>query len=235
MSIAVTAPGRSRVTRRRRPTRVAIIDSNPVLRLGVRAAIHVVADLVLVAEIGTADVVEPLYRARPDVTLVELSRLRPPLGGAARSRLDLDGAERVIVYAERFDDDSIAFALNRGACGFLPGTATPRDLVQAVHAAVAGEAPADPAAIGAVLRTVAHPTASGARPGGSGPIAQFRLTPREEEVIRLVALGLTDGEAGRRLSIAESTVRYHVRNILRKLGVTRRAHAVYQATRSGLI
>jgi DNA-binding NarL/FixJ family response regulator len=240
MSSATATTRSGQVARRRRPTRVAIIDSNPVLRLGVRAAIHVVTDLVLVAEIGAADATESsISAARPDITLIELGLIRTSAGTAVWRWLGRDATAQVIIYADRFDHDTIAYALSRGARGFLPKTASPRDLVRAVHATVTGNCPVDPAVASAMLRSMTPTTTAGAEPLTDtttiGPPATPSLTAREKDVIRLIASGLTDGESALRLSIAETTVRYHVRNIRRKLGVSRRAHAVYEATRIGLI
>src|SRR6185437_51933 len=153
----------------------------------------------------------------PDVVLMDLSM--PVLDGieATRRLLAAHPAAKIVVLTSFSDQPRVADALAAGAIGYLLKDCEPRDLLAAVRAAAQGNAPLDPRVARALL-----PSAAPARPADE-------LSAREQQVLRLVTKGLANKQIARSLGISESTVKAHISNVFRQIGVTDRTSAAIWA------
>src|SRR6266540_3748770 len=206
--------------------RVLIADDHAVVRQGLRTFLELQEGIDVVGEAADGEeAVEAATRLAPDVVLMDL--VMPRLEGAeAISRIRQLGLEtRVIVLTTFLDDDKLFAAIRAGAAGYLLKDVQPQDLVSAIRTAHAGESPVDPAAATKLLEEVS----ARRRPDGQ------LLTPREQEVLRLIARGRPNKVIARDLGLSEKTVKTHVSNILGKLGLTDRTQAAIYAVREGLV
>ncbi|CAM5334116.1 response regulator transcription factor [Streptomyces xanthochromogenes] len=204
--------------------RILLADDHPVVREGLRGMLAAEPDLEVVAEAADGPQAEALCaRLRPDIVLMDL---RMPGGDGVESieRLTASGLPcRVIVLTTYETDRDILRAVEAGAAGYLLKDLARGELARAVRAAARGETVLAPSVAG---RLVDQLRARPERP---------RLSEREASVLRLVAQGCTNAEIGRRLFVAESTVKTHVVRIFGKLGVDDRTAAVTRAMSLGLI
>lgn len=197
---------------------VLVVDDHAVVRAGL-ASLLATADDILLA--GTAsNGLEAVARYRelePDIVLMDLSM--PVLDGVAATEqiLDADPDARVIVLTSLTEDRRILDALRAGATGYMLKDAGPDELIGAIRAAAAGDAPLDPRAARVLLQSQRE-----LRPARE-------LSAREEAVLRLVADGLANKLIARRLGIAERTVKAHLTNVFQRLGVTDRTQAALWA------
>ena len=162
-------------------------------------------------------------RLRPDVVLMDLVMPRLDGVGAMRELRERLPKTRVIVLTSFTDDEKLLPAVQAGASGYLLKNAEPAEIARAIRAAYAGDALLDPHVAGRLLASVARP---------SEP--HEALTPRESEVLELIARGFSNKRIARELEIAEKTVKTHVGHVLAKLGVTDRTQAAVHAVRAGL-
>lgn len=207
------------------PIRVLLADDHPLFRAGVRTLLDRAADIEVVGEAATGTEALDLVRARrPDVLLLDMEM--PEMTGVeVVERLRAVGAEvRILVLSAYNDDEYVSALLRGGAAGYLIKDEAPERIVAAVRSVARGrrEVFSKRVAEQSRRRTGAEPP----RPA---------LSPREREVLRLIAEGLDNGTVAARLFIAESTVKNHVTNIFAKLAVRTRAEAVAWAWRSGLM
>jgi DNA-binding NarL/FixJ family response regulator len=199
--------------------RVVIVDDHTVVRTGLEQLLSTADDIEVVGSavdgVGALDVVA---RTAPAIVLMDLSM--PNMDGTeATRRLTAEQPDvRVVVLTSFSDDRHIRGALDAGAIGYVLKHADPDELIGAVRAAAAGDAPMDPKAARVLLE-------ARRRPGPQGD-----LSAREEEVLRLVAQGLANKLIARRLDISERTVKAHLTNIFVRLGVTDRTQAALWAT-----
>jgi DNA-binding NarL/FixJ family response regulator len=203
-----------------KPIRVMIVDDHAVVRAGVVAILARHPDVAVVAEASSGDDALLQFRAhRPDVTLVDLTM--PGMDGVATIRAIRaefpDG--RFVVLTVRGGDEDIHRALEAGAQAYLLKTASDAELVATIRAAHAG------------LRRLSREAADRLR---EYPMASD-LTPRELEVLRLLARGLTNKEIGKALGVSEKTAKWFVKNILEKLGANDRTQAVTTAFERGIL
>lgn len=209
---------------------VMTVDDHPLLRAGIAAVIESQPDMRLVAEAASGLEALELHRLhRPDVTLMDIRM--PKLDGLRATRLlagpGVEDPLRVLVVTTYDVDENVYAALLAGACGFLLKDARPRLLVEAVHAAVRGEALVSPAV---TVRLLAHFT------GGAGPERPGDpLTGRELDVVLAVARGWTNSEIADRLHVSLSTVKSHLTNVQGKIGARNRTEIAIWAWRSGLL
>ncbi|MPQ99872.1 response regulator [Modestobacter sp. I12A-02628] len=211
-------------------TRVLLVDDQVVIRYGLRLVFEGEPDLQVVGEaVDGLDAVDAVARLRPDVVLMDVRM--PRLDGlAALSRIVTSDSAARVVMLTTFDLDEYVFqALRGGACGFLLKDAPPEDMVSAVRLVAAGEALLAPSVTRRVITEFAR-TAVPADPDAR----HGRLTPRELDVLRLVARGLTNDEVAAELYVSRTTVKTHVARVLAKLGLRDRVQAVVYAHEHGL-
>ncbi|MFB7362834.1 LuxR C-terminal-related transcriptional regulator [Streptomyces hydrogenans] len=220
-----TAAGSAEVT-------VVVVDGDPVFRMGMAALLGAVDGLAVVAEAATADEgVAAVERLRPRVVVTDLCPGREGESGidAVRRMLRPRPQPAVLVVTVADDDDSVLASLRTGARGYLLKGAGPAEVARAVWAVANGETLLGPA----VGRLVAARLA-GTHPGGRAAPVLRGLTPREHEVLDLVARGLGNEAIARRLTVSPKTVRNHVSAVLTKLHTASRAEAIVRAREAGL-
>ena len=207
--------------------RVLIADDHAVVRQGLRTFLDLQADIDVVGE--AADGEEAVTAAQehaPDVILLDLAM--PVLDGigALRRLRETTPAARVIVLTSFGEDERLFTALRAGATGYLLKDVEPAELVRAIRTAHAGQSSLSPAVAARVIEELA----SGGRRG-----AVDSLTPRELEVLCLIARGRSNKRIALELGVAEKTVKTHVSHVLAKLGLSDRTQAALYAVRAGLV
>lgn len=210
--------------------RVVLVDDHAVVREGLARLVDGTADMEVV---GTAadggEVLEMVRRSRPDVVLMDLQM--PGLDGVAATRAVVEAGlgAQVLVLTSFSDEERIVAALDAGAVGYLLKDAEADDVLDGVRAVSRGESPIHPRAARALLGA----RRSGRRDGADGDVAAA-LTPREREVLSLVAAGLANKQIARRLGISDRTVKAHLTSVFARLGVEDRTQAALWAQRHGL-
>jgi len=216
--------------------RVLVVDDEELVRTGLRLILDAEPDLSVV---GTASdgrqALAEVRRLAPDVVLMDIRM--PGLDGLAATRRILsepDVPPCKVVVLTTFDVDEHVFeALRAGASGFLLKDVPADQLAHAIRVAAAGEALLAPSVTRRLIS--AFTTRPVAAPAAVSPAGLGDLTPREVEVLALLAEGLSNAEIAGRLFVGEATVKTHVARVLTKLGVRDRVQAVIVAFRSGLV
>jgi DNA-binding NarL/FixJ family response regulator len=211
--------------------KVLIVDDDDLMRAGLRGVLSSDPEIEVVGE--ATDGRDAIYRTRllrPEVVLMDVRM--PELDGIGATRELLAGfpGVRVMIVTTFEQDDYIFGALRAGASGFLLKRTRPEDLIGAVKTVAAGDALLSPSVTSRVIERMAHQPA----PDAEHDVRLADLTPREREVLELMARGLSNGEIASALVVEESTVKTHVRRILSKLGARDRVQAVIFAYESGL-
>ncbi len=219
------------------PIRVIIVDDQAMVRAGFAALLSAQSDIDVVGEAPDGrQGVEVSRSAHPDVVLMDVRM--PEMDGLAAARELLDPPAGVVhrpkvLMLTTFDvDDYVYEALRAGASGFLLKDAPPADLISAVRVVAAGEALLAPSV---TRRLIADFARQRPAPRKDPSLRLNGLTPRETEVLELIARGLSNQEIAGRLVLAEQTVKTHIGRILAKLGLRDRAQAVIFAYESGLV
>ncbi|MFD3579002.1 response regulator [Streptomyces sp. NPDC058644] len=211
------------------PVTLLIADDDEVTRSGLRTLLAAQPGISVVGEAADGvEAVEQARRLRPDVVLMDV-RMPRRNGIEATRHLLADSAQppKVVMITTFENDGYVTAALSAGASGFVLKRLPVRQIAEAVRVVAAGEAILFPAAL---RRMVA------ARPLGSAEaLPKAALTEREEEVLRLMATGLSNPEIAASLMVSLETVKTHVGNVLLKLGAQNRTHAVVIAYESGLV
>ncbi|WP_280922798.1 response regulator transcription factor [Streptomyces sp. MZ04] len=213
------------------PVTLLIADDDEVTRSGLRTLLAAQPGITVAGEAADGvEAVEQVRRLRPDVVLMDVRMPRCNGIEATRQLLAESGSTeppKVVVITTFENDGYVTAALGAGASGFVLKRLPVRQIAEAVRVVAAGEAILFPAAL---RRMVA------ARPLGSAEaLPKAALTEREEEVLRLMATGLSNPEIARSLMVSLETVKTHVGNVLTKLGAQNRTHAVVIAYASGLV
>lgn len=210
-----------------RPLRIVLVDDHAIVRQGLRTILERESDLQVVGEAGTAGAALAVVEQRhPDIVLLDLK-----LGtGADTEGLDVCSELTarfpeigVLVLTTFLDDALVLEAVQRGAKGYVLKDVDTSALVSSLRAVARDEGAFDPRSASVMMRTI--------RTAPGEPV----LTEREIDVLGLLARGLSNREIGARLYISETTVKFHVRNLMRKLSAATRAEAVYEASKMGLI
>lgn len=199
--------------------RVCLVDDHPTFRAGLRALLEASGIEVAGEASNGADALDCAREQEPDVVLMDLSM--PEVDGvAATRRIRRELPEVPVVVLTSFSDRARIFdALDAGAIGYLLKDADPDELIRGIQAAAAGQSPLDPRAAREVLATRQAPG------GGES------LSPREAEILRLVADGHANKVIALRLGISEKTVKNHLSAVFQKLGVSDRTQAALWARR----
>jgi DNA-binding NarL/FixJ family response regulator len=211
------------------PLRVVIADDQPMMRAGFKAVLEATGDIQVVAEASNGEeAVRAAGEHSPDVVLMDI-RMPVMDGIEATRRLP---RQRVLILTTFGLDQYILEALRAGASGFLLKDAPTQEVVAAVRAVAAGDAVLSAAVTRQLLDQVARrlPAAVSRRPDEID-----RLTEREQEVLRMLANGLSNAEIAAALVVSEATIKSHVSHLLGKLGLRDRVQAVIYAYETRLI
>jgi DNA-binding NarL/FixJ family response regulator len=203
--------------------RIVVVDDHAVMRAGVIALLASEPSIEIVGEAGDGRAgLELVDRFAPDVALVDLRM--PVLDGVATTAeiVARHPGTRVLILTTYDTDAEIERAVEAGAIGYLLKDTTREQLAEAIHAAARGETVLAPRVAQKLMAKMRQPV-------------QTQLTSREVEVLNAVADGLTNAEIGRRLVIAEATVKTHLLRLFAKLDVKDRTHAVVIALERGLL
>ena len=223
--MTATAPPQARPI----PTRIVLVDDHSIMRQGLRAVLEREDDLRVVGEAGTpADAVAAVATSRPHVVLLDLKLTAGPQTDGLDVCRRLCAAHPgigVLVLTTFAEDRLVVESVQAGARGYVVKDVDTTELVRAIRAVSRGESAFDERSASAMVRSLS----------GGGVPERERLTERELDVLRLLARGLSNRAIGGQLFISETTVKFHVGNLMRKLMVSRRAEAVYAATKLGLL
>ncbi len=204
--------------------RIMLVDDHAVVRSGLSAFLAVNPDLELVAEAENGE--QAVIRAnltKPDVILMDL--MMPVMDGVAATRAikQQNPGIQIVALTSFQEDELVQNALKAGAVGYLMKNVSSRELAAAIRAAKEGKMTLSPEAAQALVRASQQAEETEA------------LTGREREVLKLMVEGLNNAEIGERLVVSISTVKYHISNILMKLGVDNRVAAVTMAIQKKLV
>ena len=209
----------------REPIRVLVVDDHAMVRSGLGAMLLAFDDLVMVGEAESGE--EALCKCeqlRPDVVLMDL--VMPGMDGTAATRAIHERWPliQVIALTSFKEKELVEEVLKAGAIGYLLKNVSAEEIAAALRSAVAGRSSLSPEAAAVLIERVKQPTSQ-----------DYDLTGREREILSLMVEGLPNGEIAERLFISQSTVKFHVSNILSKLGVTSRTEAVALAIKHHLV
>lgn len=206
------------------PIRIFLLDDHEVVRRGLRDLFADEDDLVVVGESGSAaDAVDQLATLQADVAVLDA---RLPDGNGISVCRDLRSRHpqtAALILTSYDDEEALVAAILAGAAGYVLKQIRGNELVDAVRRVAAGESLIDPAVSARAVNRL--------RPGPDTPAGLQALTPREQEILELIAEGLTNRQIGQRLFLAEKTVKNYVSNLLAKLGLERRTQAAVLAAR----
>lgn len=211
------------------PITVVIVDDQAMVRAGFAALLNAAPDISVLGDAADgAEGVEAVGRLRPDVVLMDVRMPRRDGLWAARQIIDAGLPTKVLMLTTFDIDDYVYTALSIGASGFLLKDAPADELVRAVRVVAAGDALLAPSV---TRRLIAEVTTRRTRPPST---AAEVLTPREREVLSVIADGKSNAEIAAELFVSEETVKTHVSRVLAKLGLRDRAQAVVFAYENGL-
>jgi DNA-binding NarL/FixJ family response regulator len=215
-----------------------VVDDQPLVRAGIVMLVNAEEDITVVAEATDGkDALAQIRAHRPDVVLMDVRM--PGTDGVAATRAVVEEGLTaqngqpigVIILTTYHIDEAVYAALRAGASGFLLKDAAPAEIVNAIRSVVAGEAWLDPA----VARRLIDEFAARPEPHTPTPAEMAQLTPREREVLSLMARGLSNADVALELFISEATVKTHLARVMMKLGVREKAQAVAAAYQTGLV
>jgi len=208
---------------------VAVVDDQRLVREGLLTMLRLMPEVELIGAAGDGlQALELVAEKRPSIVLMDLRMPRCDGVEATRTIVAEYPSTRVVVLTTYADDESIFGALQAGARGYLTKDAGPEELLRAIQTVHAGQALLDPVVQARLLDRFGKGAPRPASPGPDG------LTPREIEVLGLIAHGLSNRQIQERLSVTEATVKSHVNSILAKAGLRDRAQAVSYAFRNRL-
>jgi NarL family two-component system response regulator LiaR len=208
-----------------RPVRVMIVDDHAVVRSGLSAFLMAYDDLEFVGEAGGGtEAVAKCQDFAPDVVLMDL--VMPDLDGAQTTKLirEICPHVQVIALTSYKEEDLVQAALKAGAISYLLKNVSAEELARAIHAAHAGRSTLAPEAAQVLIRAATDPGRT-----------DHGLTDRELEILGLMVDGLSNPDIATKLFVSRSTVKFHVSNILMKLGASGRTEAVSMAIHEGLV
>ncbi|PRY57471.1 response regulator [Glycomyces artemisiae] len=202
------------------PIRLLLVDDHPVVRRGLRGYLELEPDLVVVGEAGDGEeALAAIAALDPDVVLLDLKM--PGLDGqGVLDRLG-ESRSRILVLTSATDAERVPSAIGSGAAGFVYKDIDPDALASAIRTVHSGQLLLSPVAMRGLMN------------GSTAPAAP-NLTPRESQVLGLIAKGQTNRQIARALGVSEKTVKTHVTNLLRRIGAADRTQAALWAVRHGI-
>lgn len=215
-----------------KPIRVLVVDDHDLFRVGLASMLSAHEDIEVVAQASRGNMgVRLAGELRPDVVLMDMRM--PDLSGpeATRAIIEHDDSVRVVALTVMAEESDIADEVGAGACGYLLKDSPIEDVVAAIRAAADGTAWLSPRAAQTLVDRIRRGHKDAVHIAGD----DRALSPREIEVLQLVADGLDNNEIAAQLFISPRTAKNHVSSILSKLGVSNRLQAAIYAVRSGLI
>lgn len=211
------------------PVTALLVDDQELVRSGLRRILRRRDGIVVVGECSDGDEVPgAVAQHRPDVVVMDL-RMKRVNGIEATRQVTETGGPPVLALTTFNDEELLSGVLRAGAAGFVLKDSPAEELIRAVHAVARGDGYLDPAVTGRVLST--YRTAA----GDPAPEAVAELTPRELDVLTLMAKGRSNGEIADELVISGVTVKSHIGRIFVKLGLRDRAAAIVYAYRHGIV
>lgn len=209
--------------------RIVLVDDHAILRQGLRSVLEREEGLSVVAEASSAaEAVVAVDRSAPQIVLLDLKLSTSSDSEGIDLCRELTSRHpdlAVLVLTTFLDEQLVMRAIRAGARGYVVKDVDTSGLVRAIRDVSRGDSAFDARSAAAVVRGLNAPE----------PEPERELTAREREVLRLLASGMSNRVIGEQLYISETTAKFHVGNILRKLGVARRAEAVYEASKAGLL
>jgi DNA-binding NarL/FixJ family response regulator len=213
--------------------RVLLVDDQALIRAGFRMILDAEDDMDVVGECADGtQAVDSVRRLKPDVVLMDIRM--PEMDGIEATRLIAggdDGVPRVLMLTTFDLDEYLYDALRAGASGFLLKDVPAEQLVEGIRVIAQGDALLAPS----VTKRLIHEFSRGGASQRSAPASLEELTPRELEVFKLIARGMSNAEIAAELVVSETTVKTHVARVLMKLGVRDRVQAVVLAYESGVV
>jgi NarL family two-component system response regulator LiaR len=207
------------------PIRILLVDEHAVVRSGLGAVISSYDDLSLVGEANNGEEAVHMCRSlKPDVVLMDL--MMPVMDGVTATRIIHENQPdiRIIALTSFGDKEWVEGALKAGATGYLLKTVSAAELIEAIKAAAAGKTSLSPEAAQVLVQNLNKPKTD-----------TTDLTGREREILALMVEGMSNHDIAARLVVSQSTVKFHVSNILSKLGVATRTEAVAVALKNRLV
>lgn len=208
---------------------IVLVDDHAIVRQGLRSVLERESDFVVTGEAASVgEALAVVSHATPDVVIIDvkLSAVGDSDGLELCAILsERHPATRLLVFTTYLDDQHVLQAVRAGARGYVVKDVDTSALVRAIREVSRGETAFDARSAAAMARCLNAPKA----------VPATELTDREREIVRLLARGLSNKDIGTKLFISTTTAKFHVGNILRKLGVSRRAEAVYEAGKRGLV
>jgi len=214
-------------------TNLLLCDDQALIRFGLRRMVEADPELSVVGEVGDGeDAVREAHRLRPDLVLMDIRM--PVLDGieATRRIVRARPATKVLILTTFGLDEYVYEALRAGASGFMLKDAPPEEILAAIRIVAAGDALIAPAVTRAVIEEFVRREP---QPQLPQPIALAELTPREREVLELLARGRSNAEICQQLVVTEATAKTHVARIFQKLDLRDRIQAVIYAYESGIV
>jgi len=209
-------------------TRLMIVDDHEVVRMGLRAALDIEPDFTVVAEAGNGkEAIEKARAHQPDIVLMDV-RMDGMDGIEACREIRSEYPDtRVLMLTSFAEEETVVAALLAGAAGYVLKNVARSRLLEALRSVARGESLLDSKVTKGVLEKLVA--------GKDKPAPDDELTPREREVLILIAEGATNKEIAQKLVVSENTARNHVSHILGKLGFNRRSEAAAYAVKKGLL
>ena len=209
--------------------KVLIADDHAIVREGLVAMLNLADGIRVVGEATNGlEVIEMTEKLRPSVVLMDI-RMAKLNGVQATYEVKSRFPDVNVIALTNYDDDEYVFdCLKYGASGYLLKDVSPEDLVKAIKSAAQGESLVDPSVLNKVLTQFRHLSRNGSE-------RSEKLSPREKEVLKALAEGLSNKEIAQQLHITEKTVKAHFSSIYRKLNVRSRSQAIVNAVKSGLV
>ena len=213
--------------------RVLLVDDDPMVCRGLELILEQAGDIEVVGSVHDGDeVVEAVHRHRPDIVLMDVRMGRQDGVTTTSILLREESAPKVIILTTFDHDDVLMRAVGAGAAGFLLKTTPPRDIIEGVRSVAAGEGALSHRSARQVVEHLRGDSTSGLHQAAVDLVAT--LTPRERDVVRLVAQGLTTAQIATELYLGDATVKSHLSSAQAKLGVRSRVEVGILADRAGL-